>query len=46
MSLDDLAARTAELDAAKAHVERLLTEHENRANRLKALEETRDKAVA
>ncbi len=45
LSLDDLLARTAELDAEKGHVERMVAEQEGREERLKALEAARDRAV-
>jgi site-specific DNA recombinase len=44
-TLDDLAARTAELDAERSLVERLVAEREDRAKRLQTLEENRDRAV-
>jgi len=45
IGLEDLRARQAELDAEKTYTERLLKEHEGREDRLKHLEEARDKAV-
>ncbi len=44
-SADDLRARTDELDRERAHVERLLAEHEDRARKLAELEAARDKAI-
>ncbi len=45
LTMDDLLARTAELDAEKEHVERMIAEQEGREERLKALEAARDRAV-
>lgn len=45
MSLDDLSARTAELQGEKNHIEGLLAEHEEREERLKSLEEAHQKRV-
>lgn len=45
LSLGDLKARTAELDAEKAHVEDLIAEHERRAERLAEIEADRDRTV-
>jgi site-specific DNA recombinase len=46
LSLGDLKARTAELDAESAHVEDLIAEHERRAERLAEIEADRDRTVA
>jgi DNA invertase Pin-like site-specific DNA recombinase len=46
MGLDDLKARTAEIEAEKEPVARLLREHEGRAGELDRLREKRDRAVA
>jgi site-specific DNA recombinase len=45
MSLDDLSARTAELQGEKNHIEGLIAEHEEREERLKFLEEAHQKRV-
>lgn len=45
MSLEDLRARTAELDLEKAHVERAAAEYEERAQKLAELEAARDATV-
>lgn len=45
MSLENLSDRQAELDAEKAYTQQLLSEHEERENRLRQLEATRDKTV-
>lgn len=45
LSLPDLKARTAELDADKKHVQQALAEAENREERLEHLKAARDKAV-
>jgi site-specific DNA recombinase len=45
MSLDDLSARTAELQGEKNHIEGLLAEHEEREERLKSFEEAHQKRV-
>lgn len=45
IGLEDLRARQSELDAEKAHTERLLSEHEGREDRLRHLEAARDKAI-
>jgi DNA invertase Pin-like site-specific DNA recombinase len=45
LSLADLVARTAELDAEKEHVSNAIAEHESREKRIKDLEEMRDKTI-
>ena len=45
LSLGDLKARTAELDAEKDHIRRVLVKHENRVGKLKTLEEIRDRSI-
>jgi site-specific DNA recombinase len=45
ITLEDLRGRQDELDAEKAHIERLLSEQEGRETRLRHLEATRDKTV-
>jgi hypothetical protein len=45
LSLVELKARTAELDAEKDHIRRVLAEHENRVGKLKTLEEIRDRSI-
>ena len=45
MSLQDLAARTAELDREREHIKRLLAEHESRQERLEELREAHERTV-
>lgn len=45
LSLSDLKARAAELDAEKGHIQQALVETESREERLEYLEAARDKAV-
>jgi hypothetical protein len=45
IGLDDLRARTAELDLEKSHVERAAAEYEERAEKLAELEATREATV-
>ena len=45
ITLDDLQARTAELDAEKKHLDRMIAEHEGREEKLKEIEAVRDRAV-
>jgi len=45
ISLDDLRARTSELDAERGHLNDLLAEYEGRAAKLRALEAARDTAI-
>ena len=45
LSLSDLKARTAELDADKQDVERVLAEYEDRDRKLRELEQYRDRTI-
>jgi hypothetical protein len=45
LSLGDLKSRTAELDAEKDHIRRVLVEHENRMGKLRTLEDIRDRSI-